>query len=407
MTDKSYTAQRMIQRARTHLLKGRPEGRGAFFGQLAMRMELIADPDGRYLPPWGRTMGVDGRNLFFAPEWVEKRSADELLAVVAHEILHICLSHHTRRGNRNPQLFNMACDYAINLELKDCGFTLPEPCCCDERFRDMSAERIFTILESECVKVTITGKGDGEGWGVVLDMPGSGGDGKGDGDQDGKRNAPTQEEIEQERRHWQMAAAQAAAAARAQQQGNLPGFAERFLADLARPKVDPWEMLRELCSATRKSDYTWSRPNRRFISSGNYWPSVHSEDAMGRMVIVGDTSGSIDDTMLAEFGRHMNAIKEDYRPEELIVIWCDAGVANVERFGPDDDLVLTPKGGGGTDFRPPFEWVENNMEEPPVVFVYFTDLQGSFPAKQPEYPVIWCTIIPGTAPFGTTIEVTV
>ena len=88
------------------------------------------------------------------------------------------------------------------------------------------------------------------------------------------------------------------------------------------------------------------------------------------------------------------------------MIYVDAEVAGHEVFGQQDlPITLNAKGGGGTDFRPAFKWVEESGIELSCM-IYFTDLYGKFPDNQPEYPVLWATI--GTnhrPPFGEHLEI--
>ena len=76
-------------------------------------------------------------------------NAAELAGVLAHEVMHPALQHHTRRGHRDASRWNMACDYAINLLLLDAGLTLPKDVLIDNRFRGMSAERIYNLIEEQ------------------------------------------------------------------------------------------------------------------------------------------------------------------------------------------------------------------------------------------------------------------
>ena len=94
-------------------------------------------------------MATDGISLFYNPEFVETLNAAELAGVLAHEVMHPALQHHTRRGDRNQARWNMACDYAINPMLLDAGLTLPKDVLIDDRFRGMSAERIYNLIEEE------------------------------------------------------------------------------------------------------------------------------------------------------------------------------------------------------------------------------------------------------------------
>src|SRR6266568_3278486 len=95
------------------------------------------------------TMATDGVSLFYNPEFVESLNAAELVGTLAHEVMHPALQHHTRRGDRNQARWNMACDYAINPMLLDAGLVLPKDVLIDNRFRGMSAERIYNLLEED------------------------------------------------------------------------------------------------------------------------------------------------------------------------------------------------------------------------------------------------------------------
>jgi len=113
-----------------------------WFGVLALRLKIIADDA-------VKTLAVDGVSLFFNPTYFDGLTLDERLFGLAHEVLHCALLHFARRGNRNHDLWNRACDYAINLILKDAGFVLPAGVLLDERFRGLGAEAIYAKLENE------------------------------------------------------------------------------------------------------------------------------------------------------------------------------------------------------------------------------------------------------------------
>jgi hypothetical protein len=70
------------------------------------------------------------------------------------------------------------------------------------------------------------------------------------------------------------------------------------------------------------------------------------------------------------------------------------------------EQVLEPKGGGGTDHHPVFEWIAAQGVDP-ACLVCLTDLESSFPQGPPAYPVLWATVGAGTAnaPFGAQVEI--
>src|SRR5580698_433389 len=126
-----------IQKARTALLLDHP-----FFGSLLFRLGGGASNS-------IQTMATDGVSLFYNPAFVETLKAAELAGVLAHEVMHPALQHHTRRGDRDRKRWNMACDYAVNPLLLDAGLTLPKDVLVDQRFRGMSAERIYNLIEGQ------------------------------------------------------------------------------------------------------------------------------------------------------------------------------------------------------------------------------------------------------------------
>jgi len=201
---------------------------------------------------------------------------------------------------------------------------------------------------------------------------------------------------------WKVAVAQAAQAAKAA--GRLPGGLERFAGEILAPKVDWRDVLRRFVDRCAHNDYSWSPPNRRFIHLGLYLPSLRSEE-LPPVVLAVDTSGSIQEEQIRQFAGEMSDILAAYHTSAKI-IYCDAGIAGTEEVSWQDlPLDLHPKGGGGTDFRPPFELVAREGLEPSCL-VYLTDMMcGSFPAP-PDYPVLWAQIgsYRNPPPFGEVVH---
>ena len=133
----------------------------------------------------------------------------------------------------------------------------------------------------------------------------------------------------------------------------------------------------------------------------------------GTVVVAVDTSGSIigDDTLLKRFFTEMASILEEVKPKRLMVMWIDAKVHSVEEIEEANDLrSLKPKGGGGTDFRPAFDWIAKEGLEPDAL-VFLTDGYGSFPTSAPSYPTLWGNVSPELRdthyPFGEVVTVPV
>lgn len=365
-------ADKMIK-GRANLLMGSP-----FFGTLSLRLKMVPDET-------VKKASTDGITLRYNPKVVEELPLSKVQGLIAHTVMHPAMMHHTRRGDRDPKKWNEACDHSINTLLTNAGFDLPEGTFSNPAYAGMTAEHIYTLLPDDPDKCNGGGGGNSSG-GDSGDNDG-GGDGGVDDSPNSTNSGSTQSQQNSEEAEWKQTLAQAAHVAK--QAGNLPGELERMIGDLLQP-ILPWkDILKRFMTEKSNDDFSWSRGNRRFVSQGLYLPSRISKDSMGAMVVAIDTSGSIGQKELDEFGSEIADIHAEVRPSELIVIYCDSRVNHVDRFGPDDSLEFKLHGGGGTDFRPPFKWMEEN-DVVPRAFAYLTDGYGPFPEEEPEFPNIWC-----------------
>ncbi len=379
-----------IQRARTTLLLDHP-----FFGSLLFRLKGQETSS-------IETMATDGVSLFYNPAFIEELTAAQLIGVLAHEVLHPALQHHVRRGDRNPARWNEACDYAINPLVVDAGLALPESVLLEDRFRGLSAERIYNLLEQDesngCgggfssgasseagAEDELTAPVTPGGFGQVLDAP--------EAEENGGKN-PGQHAME-----WQVAVIQAQTIAKLA--GKLPAGVARSIESVAEARVDWRELLRRAWSDTTPSDYSWMRPNRRHIWQGLYLPGIQRE-GVGEVVIFIDCSGSINARLLSLFEAEVRSIMEGQRPERVYVVYFDTCVHKVDVYQPGRPIQLSPVGGGGTDFRPCFDWIEDRQIHPHVM-VFLTDLYGPLPEQEPSVPVLWASTGRRQAPFGQVI----
>ena len=353
--------------ARSQLILSQP-----FFGMLALRLRLVERAD-------IKTLAVDGKNVFYNPDFVLGLTDTLCRSAMAHEVMHCVFDHITRCGAREPKKWNYAGDYVINQLLHDAGFEIGEGWLLDARYKGMHADEVYSLLPDNPEN---NGKGQGP-----LDemMPGG----------DGTSSAADATE-------WKIATIQAAAAAKAV--GKLPGSLQRFVEDSARPQVDWRDRLRQFMTQTSKDDYSWARPNRRYLSARLYLPGLYSEN-MGPVVVGIDTSGSIDGKTLQAFGGEIRALVQAVRPSEVHIVYCDAEVNHVDVFSPYDEMKFAPHGGGGTDFRPVAAYVQEKNLSPECV-VYLTDGYGPFPEQQ-SAPWLWCMTTDVVAPFGETIRIEV
>lgn len=376
--------------ARVKLVLAKDAG-SVFFATLALRLQTIAD--------WSvQTMCTDGKKLRYNPAFTNSLPPEEVKGVITHEVMHNALQHHTRRGARDPENWNVAADLVINPTLREAGYSLPSCCLLPGKapYQDMpsglSTEATYDLLPK--------GKGKGpDGTGSDPGRCGGVSDASKDGDDSENAEAEAEAQVAVAQAH------QAAKLAEKAGRGKLPGGIDRMVAQILAPKVDWRNVLREFVTRQSRNDYAWSPPNRRHVWQGLYLPGLRSEE-LGDVVVAVDTSGSVGGEMFQRFASEMQGILDGFDCK-MDVVYHDHKIQHHHEWrSTDGDLVLEAKGGGGTSHVPVFEWVDK-LAEPPSCVVCLTDLYTEFPSKSPAYPVLWCVVdgASSPAPFGQTLKV--
>lgn len=326
------------------------------------------------------TAGVDGELLLMNEQFFMSLNEQERIGLLLHEMMHLALSHPFRMGSREAQRWNVACDYVINQHLVSGGVVLPPGALLDTKYDGMSAEQVYPLLPP-----TLTDSQKSAGGRGKVSKP---------------KGSPQQMEAAEQK--LKQTVAQAVAAGQAA--GKLPDSMKRAVDDMLEPVV-PWkQVLQRFLTEMIPSEPKWATPSRRFVSRGIYLPGTSKEPAAKSIVVGVDTSGSIGQKELDEFAAEISAIHKLIAPLRLHVIYCDAKVQHVDTFTKADDVTMAIHGGGGTEFAPVFEYVDDNGLNPQAL-VYLTDLYGPIPPAVP-YPTLW--VVYGNndrAPWGETIHV--
>ncbi|MDA5627809.1 MULTISPECIES: DUF2201 family putative metallopeptidase [Agrobacterium] len=375
--------------AQTALLWDHP-----FFGVLMLQLKKVdATKDPRI-----DTMATDGRHLYYHEPFVMGLKKEELVFVLAHEVMHNALEHHIRRQHRKPGRWNKAADYAINGELVECKVgKMPDCGLLNPAFTGLSSEEIYRILDEENNgDDSDENSMDGGGCGGVID------------------GCPPHDEAAKAelRAEMQTQIRQAVMAAKAAQAGKMPAALQRLIDEILMPKVDWRAVLRRFIDESMTRDYSWANPNRRLLPFGIVTPGTVS-CGVSHIVIAVDTSGSIDADILKDFAAEVNGAYQEGAVDKLTVIYADAAVAHIEQFENGDELILHPAGGGGTAFSDTFEKIEEQFPEARAT-IYLTDMYVSDFGRQPPMPVLWgvygrdsrdfATLSP---PFGETINISI
>lgn len=405
------------------------------------------------------TASTNGKYLELNNEFWETLTTEERVFILAHCSLHVAHMHHLRQGSRDSQLWNDAADYIVNAALKDAGFRLVDGALYDARYSEWSVEEVYAQLEAEQAKNEKEqgqergreqAPGEGQGKGEQGQAQANGSDSSDGNDanapqspsdsptsddtddgapplasphfggtvepltqDDGTPLTPT--ELANEEAECQLAAYQATVAQA--MSGNHNASAAQRVVESVSPGFDAREELREFCERhAGRDDYDWSRPSHVFLSSANvYLPSLSRSNDLRSIVFVIDTSGSIRSEHLELMAGVIEDTLSAYPNLTINVIYADSAVRAVEEFDVNSPLPISltgARGGGGTRFKPVFDYVEEMTERgeaEPVALVYLTDLLASdiTSIRVPDYPVLWATIgrTRRTAPFGRRVDI--
>ena len=364
--------ERKVGKAKALLILDHP-----FFGVAVSRRPIKY---GDEVPTAG--MSATGQ-MILNPAWVEPLTVKNIMFLMAHEALHYMLSHALRRKHRDHMAWNVACDKVINDTLIDAkvgdfidgGITL-------DNGRSYASEELYDEDDNDL----------GQG-GIGQDV----GDAT---DDDGQ--ALDDSQIHALEAQAKIDTIQSAKAA--QSSGKLPESIKRLVDDMINV-VTPWhEKLERYMHAKVRDGYSWNRPNRRFVGQGMYLPGYDYIPRMGEVVVAVDTSGSLNNKDLSHFNAHINRIMETCLPEKVTVIYCDYEIGGIREYTPDElPITLEPVGGGGTSFKPVFDWLDSYAGEVECL-VYFTDGWGDQnDLDEPAIDTVWVTTDKDTFPFGEVI----
>lgn len=362
--------------ARTRLILDKP-----FFGALALRLALVeAD--------WCRSTWSDGKSLYYNRSYIDKLALEHTQFVLSREAMHCALLYFYRRGHRSRGLWENACDYAVNPLLLNDGLKAPPDTIIAPEFDGMTAEEIYPLLRDEAGRQQQSRDHADED---SAPQPARG----------PSEPRLSQSEAETLAIKWRQRLA--AAAQQASQAGRLSAELAAVIDFMLQPKL-PWRsLLAQHLSATARNDYSYTRPSSR-RGDPAVFPGLRSEEV--GLVVAVDTSGSIRNAEIEQFMAEINAIKGQIRAR-IVLLCCDAEIGDgyPQFFEAWDELRFGSevKGGGGTDFRPVFRWVDRQDMKPDSL-VYFTDAQGEFPDSEPPYPTLWLVKGKRKVPFGARIQ---
>jgi predicted metal-dependent peptidase len=335
---------------------------------------------------------TDGRSVFVNPTLFQSLTAPQQDELLLHEVMHAALLHVPRRGTRDPQLWNVACDIVVNGLIADIeGVALPPDALRDPRREKLSVEEVYELLQRD-PQPPQARRVD------LLDLP-HGHSGEGGAESDSIASG-RQAALEA---HWRDAHQHAGMIALHVAQGRLPSGLARELGMLSPARLD-WHAHLWRYIVQTPSDFAGF--DRRFVHQGLYLEAL-SSDSVHVFVCV-DTSGSVDERQIRALVGEVQGILRAY-PHVV----CELFYADADVYGPYDltahGEIPPPIGGGGTDFRPFFAAVRERYDgREQAVCVYLTDGYGDFPAEPSDLPTLWVVTAGGRAldafPFGEAVR---
>lgn len=369
-------ATEKITRAKIRLQRDNP-----FFAYLVLHLKPIEKQI--------ETMGVDvNSNLYYGNKFVDGLNEEQLKGCLTHEVLHIAFNHLIRNGKRDNKIFNVASDIVINnllvnngfqlpatpltpnnnqLELKELKITLKD---IDKKSAEKIYDEIYPKLKNKC-------SGNDSGYTIVItDSDGNKKELKGFDEHnltninDTKLTPQQQKDLKDK---WNKILVEAVTYAK--NIGKLPAGMERLVEELVESKVNWKHLLYRYITNTIPIDFTYNYPSKKSISSGFYMPSIKKEEI--EIAVMVDTSGSISNQELTEFTSEIINIAKSFSNIKIRLITCDVDVNN-DYVVANGDIAniqsLKMVGGGGTELKNGFKYIEKNYPTTKL-FIVFTDAE--------------------------------
>ncbi len=345
------------------------------------------------------TMAVTKNGLLiYEKGFVDRTPVQELAGVLLHEANHIIRDHHSRANvTMNAVRWNQAVDLEINDDLRQMKVPLPKGALYPDTFKlkdGMTAEQYYEELEKQDPNPPQQGgpqdPGCGSGAGNKQDVEDS-------FDQD--PHGRSQAEMESIR---QQTADQVRSHEAKNGRGSVPDSLSRWASDKLKPSTVPWQTkLRRTIRGAAASkagaqDYKYGRISRRQAGVG-FGPGKPILPALvspiPEVFMAVDSSGSMGHEEMMAAVREVDAVLKVTSAKPTFVV-CDAAIHANKKITKISEIAPLLNGGGGTDFRPMFEALEQTKPRPHVA-VFLTDGDGPAPKDPPKnVHVIWVLIGP-------------
>lgn len=344
-------------------------------------------------PSFIPTFATDGFRIYYNREFAASLSDSEIRGVLCHELLHVLTESRARRNGRDHFLWNAACDYAINGMLVAMGFHLPEGTLYKDEFSRLAAEEIYDILKKEpksslphLVMPIAASENLGQLPKALRDDVIADCSALSAGLSPDDKTGP----VDEESRRILLKSLKKTFLENARKTGLFSSALLKKIAMSDKSVVDWRALLQHWLVDRLKSDWSLFPPSKKTLWQGLLLPSVGTP-VPSCLVFAVDTSGSMTDGELSQIYTEIRAFRETF-PTPLVVVQCDDDIQSVKEYEAfedfEDPTLVDVYGGGGTDFRPIFKWIDENESGSPSILIHATDGYGIFP-KTCSVPVLW------------------
>lgn len=350
-----------------------------FAGQLALAI-------GIYNSDEANTFFISKDGIFYNPSFIKDMDKRDICMVVYHEIMHKLFDHIDRGNSKDPLIWNYAVDYIVNyLTSKHYHTQLNkfsrihidgnvierknDMCICfdptiDNLIKKYSAETLYEklIINKETYK-------------NISDL----GENKIDND-DGFGNEEIIEKVLNTLN---------------KQPGTLTLDIDRLINSiLGKDNVFIDELSQELLMIGGDEISYWGKPTILDDFVGGKLPRYKTFSENNAIFVI-DTSGSMTDKDVREPLEQISDLFNNYDLDKIAIIYWDAKCKKIEIFESGEELIFKPKGGGGTDFRNLFKWLNKegfgkcDIEEDATIFIW-TDGNAFYPkTKDIDNHTVW------------------
>ncbi len=361
-----------------------------YFGMLASRLKHESSEK-------VRAYASNGVRFLYNPEFISQRTIEEVMFILTNCVMHHVLSHQQRRLNRRGSLWQLATDYAINTMLHNNGLRIPQGANFNEEYADMYAEEIYERLKEEHYGHIDDAFDDENVTPNENLVPNASSQSDMDEESGAFSNLENiEDDLDPETEsQWQYAAS--VTQELAQRKSAIPSGLNRLSKKVKANSIDWRFELYNAINRHMRNNYAFMPPNKKHIHRGFILPSLTS-DTLSLCVAV-DTSGSINDELLGAFMEEFKSIMQNFPAVQIELLIADARVHAHYTFQGGEKMDFPLKGGGGTDYRPVFDYIDAHLPMN-TMLLYFTDGDGWFPKFPPNYEVLWALSRESKVPFG-------